>query len=117
LYFLTYALGEVEFAGLPPQGRVLKTLKFAQLVRELSVFYGTKKFISDFQGRIKSFLGPMHFSSLGPLGDSKRIVATKVYSRLSGLMEAEGMHGLLRNTDNPNFIFYTPTAPLARRRL
>jgi hypothetical protein len=27
------------------------------------------------------------------------------------------MHGLLRNTDNPNFIFYTPTAPLARRRL
>jgi hypothetical protein len=32
-------------------------------------------------------------------------------------MEEEGMHRYLRNTDNPNFIFYTQTAPLARHRL
>jgi hypothetical protein len=38
-----------------------------------------------------AFVGPRHFSSLGPFGDSKSIVATAVYSRLSGLME--GMHG------------------------
>jgi hypothetical protein len=40
-----------------------------------------------------------------------------VYSRLSRLMEGEGMHGWLRNMANPNFIFYTLTAPLARHRL
>jgi hypothetical protein len=27
------------------------------------------------------------------------------------------MHGYLRNTDNPNFIFYTLTVSLARHRL
>jgi hypothetical protein len=27
------------------------------------------------------------------------------------------MHGYLRNTDNPNFIIYTSTVPLARHRL
>jgi hypothetical protein len=27
------------------------------------------------------------------------------------------MHGYLRNTDNPNFIFYTLTSPLARHRM
>jgi hypothetical protein len=27
------------------------------------------------------------------------------------------MHGELRYTDNPNFIFYTPTIPLARHTL
>jgi hypothetical protein len=45
------------------------------------------------QGRVKGFLGIRHFSSLGPLGDSKSIVGTKVYSRLSRIMEAEWMHG------------------------
>jgi hypothetical protein len=56
------------------------------------------------QGRIKGFVGPTHFSSLGPLGESKSIVGTTVYCRLSGLMEGEVMYGYLRNTDNPNFI-------------
>jgi hypothetical protein len=32
-------------------------------------------------------------------------------------MMGEGMNGYLRNTENPNFIFYTPTAPLTRDRL
>jgi hypothetical protein len=45
------------------------------------------------QGRIKGFLGPRHFSPLGPVGDSKSIVGTKAYSWLSMLMEVEGMHG------------------------
>jgi hypothetical protein len=69
------------------------------------------------QGRIKGFVGPRHFPLLGSFGDSKSIAGTAVYSRLSGLMEGERMYELLRNTDNPNFIFYTPTAPLARSRL
>jgi hypothetical protein len=69
------------------------------------------------QGRIKGFVGPMHFSSEGPFGNWKSIVATTVHSRLPGLMEGDGMHSYLRNTDNPNFIFYTPTAPLATFRL
>jgi hypothetical protein len=59
------------------------------------------------QGRIKGFVDPRHFSSLGPFGDSRNIVGATVYSRLSGLMEGKGMHR------NPNFIFYTPTVPLA----
>jgi hypothetical protein len=42
------------------------------------------------QGRIKGFVGPKHFSLLGPLWDSKSIVATTVYCRLSGLMEGGG---------------------------
>jgi hypothetical protein len=42
------------------------------------------------QGRIKGFVGPRHFSSLSPLGDSKSIVGTTVYCRLSGLMEGGG---------------------------
>jgi hypothetical protein len=41
------------------------------------------------QGRIKGFVC---ISSLGPFGDLRSIVGTKVYSRLSGLMEGEGMH-------------------------
>jgi hypothetical protein len=45
------------------------------------------------QGRIKGFVGPRHFSSLGRFGDSTNIVGTTAYSRLSGLMEGEGMHG------------------------
>jgi hypothetical protein len=45
------------------------------------------------RGRIKGFVGPRQFTSLGPFGDSKSIVGTTVYSRLSGLMEGEGMHG------------------------
>jgi hypothetical protein len=45
------------------------------------------------QGRIMGFIGLRHFSSLGPFGDSKRIVGTTVYSRLSGLIEGERMHG------------------------
>jgi hypothetical protein len=69
------------------------------------------------QGRIKEFVGPRHFKSLGPFWDSKSTVGTTVYSRLSGLKKGDGMHGQLRNTDNPNFIFYTPTVPLARHRL
>jgi hypothetical protein len=44
------------------------------------------------QARIKGFVGPWNFSSLGPFGDSRSIVGTTVYSRLSGLMEGEGMH-------------------------
>jgi hypothetical protein len=40
--------------------------------------------------------------------------AITVYSRLSRLMEGEGVHGWLRNMANPNFIFYTLTASLAR---
>jgi hypothetical protein len=44
------------------------------------------------QGRIKGFVGHRHFSSLGRFGDSRSIVGTTVYSRLSGLMEGEGMH-------------------------
>jgi hypothetical protein len=44
------------------------------------------------QVRIKAFIGPMHFSSLGPFGDSRSIVGTTVYSRLSGPMEGKGMH-------------------------
>jgi hypothetical protein len=36
------------------------------------------------QGRIKGFVSPTHFSSLGPFGDSISIVGTMVYSRLSG---------------------------------
>jgi hypothetical protein len=39
------------------------------------------------QGRIKGFAGPWHFSSEGPFGNWKSIVATTVYSRLSGVME------------------------------
>jgi hypothetical protein len=62
---------------------------------------------SSTQGRIKGFVGPRHFSSLGCFGDSRSIFGTTVYSRLSGLMEGEGC------TDNLNFIFYTPTVPLA----
>jgi hypothetical protein len=69
------------------------------------------------QGRIKGFVEPRHFSSLRLFGDSKIIVGTAVYSRLPGLTEGEGMHGQLRNTNNPNFVFYTPTAPIARHRL
>jgi hypothetical protein len=42
------------------------------------------------QGRIKSFVSPRHFSSLGRLGNSKSIVVTTVYCRLSGLMEGGG---------------------------
>jgi hypothetical protein len=45
------------------------------------------------QGRIMRFVGLRHFSSLGPFGDSKSIVGTTVYSRLSGLIEGERMHG------------------------
>jgi hypothetical protein len=30
------------------------------------------------KGRIKGFVGPRHFSSLGPFGDSKSIVGTTV---------------------------------------
>jgi hypothetical protein len=69
------------------------------------------------QGPIKGFVGPRLISSEGPFGNWKSIVATTVYSRLSGLMEGEGMNRYLRNTDNRNFIFYTPTGPLARHRL
>jgi hypothetical protein len=39
---------------------------------------------------MKGFVGPWHFSSLGPLGDSKSIVGTTVYCRLYGLMEGGG---------------------------
>jgi hypothetical protein len=42
------------------------------------------------QDRIKGFLGSRHFSSLGPLEDTKSNVGTTVYSRLPGLMEGEG---------------------------
>jgi hypothetical protein len=42
------------------------------------------------QGQIKEFLGPRHFLSLGPFGDSKSIFGTTVYSQLSGLMEGGG---------------------------
>jgi hypothetical protein len=45
----------------------------------------------DKQGRIKGFVGPRHFSSLGPLGYSRSIAGTTVYSGLSGLIE--GIHG------------------------
>jgi hypothetical protein len=45
-----------------------------------------------FQGRIKAFVGPRHFLPLGLFGDSRSIVGNTVYSRLSGLMEGEGMH-------------------------
>jgi hypothetical protein len=38
-------------------------------------------------------VGPRHFSLLGPFGDLKSIVGTTVYSRLSELMEGEGIHG------------------------
>jgi hypothetical protein len=41
------------------------------------------------QGRIKGFVGPRHFSSPGSFGDSKSIVGTTVYCRLSGLMEGD----------------------------
>jgi hypothetical protein len=49
--------------------------------------------ISTGKGRIKGFVGPRHFSSLRPFGDSKSVVGTTVYSRLSGLIEGERMHG------------------------
>jgi hypothetical protein len=45
------------------------------------------------QGRIKGFVGHRHFTSPGPFGDSTSIVETTEYSRLSGLMEEDGMHG------------------------
>jgi hypothetical protein len=48
------------------------------------------------QGWIKGFVGPRYFSSLsslGHFGDSKSTVGTTVYSRLSGVMEGEGMRG------------------------
>jgi hypothetical protein len=38
-------------------------------------------------------VGLRHFSSLDPFGESKSVVGTIVYSRLSGLMEGEGMRG------------------------
>jgi hypothetical protein len=63
------------------------------------------------QGRIKGFVGPRHFSWLDPFGDSESNVGTTVYFRLSGLRDGVGF------TDNPNFIFYTPTVPVARHRL
>jgi hypothetical protein len=44
------------------------------------------------QGWIKGFVGPRHFSSLGPFGDLRSTVGTTMYSQLSGLMEQEGMH-------------------------
>jgi hypothetical protein len=66
------------------------------------------------QGWIKGFVGHTHFTSVGPFGDSTSIVETTEYSQLSGLMEGDGMHGSLRNMNNPNFIFYTLTIPLAR---
>jgi hypothetical protein len=59
------------------------------------------------QGQIKVFVGPSHFSSLGPFGDLTSIAATTVYTGLFGLMKGEGMHEYLRNTNNPNFIFHT----------
>jgi hypothetical protein len=71
---------------------------------------------SVWQTWIKEFVGPRNFSSLDPFGESRSIVGTTVYSRLSGL-GGGGIHESLRNTDNPNFIFYTPTAPLARHKL
>jgi hypothetical protein len=46
-----------------------------------------------YQGRIKGFVGPRHFSSISPFGDSASTVEATVCSRLSGLIEAEGMHG------------------------
>jgi hypothetical protein len=49
-------------------------------------------YMAQVQGRIKGFVGPTHFSSLGPFGDSTSIVGTTVYSRLSGLMEGEEMY-------------------------
>jgi hypothetical protein len=63
------------------------------------------------QGRIKGFVDPRHFSSLDPFGNSKSIVGTTVYSRLSGLREG------VVCTDNPNFVFYTPTVPVTRNKL
>jgi hypothetical protein len=45
------------------------------------------------QGRIKGFVGPRHFSSLGTFGDSKSIAENRVQCRLSRLMEGDGMHG------------------------
>jgi hypothetical protein len=52
----------------------------------------TSQYVPSYdQGRIKGFVETRHFSSLGPFGDSKSIVLTTVYSRLSELME--GMHG------------------------
>jgi hypothetical protein len=48
--------------------------------------------ICSTQGRIKGFVGPRHFSSLGPFGDTRNIFETTVYSLLSGLMEEVGMH-------------------------
>jgi hypothetical protein len=64
------------------------------------------------QGRVKGFVGPRHFSSLGPFGDSRSTVGT-VYPRLSGLMEGNARiiekHGKSE--------LYTPTVPLVRHRL
>jgi hypothetical protein len=45
------------------------------------------------QGRIKEFVGPRHFSSLGSFEDSKSTVGTIVYSRLYVLMKGDGMNG------------------------
>jgi hypothetical protein len=67
------------------------------------------------QGRIKGFVGPKHFSSLDPFGESRSIVGTIVYSRLSWLTEGEGKQRQLRNTNNLNFVFYTLTVNLARQ--
>jgi hypothetical protein len=63
---------------------------------------------------IKGFVGHRHFTFLGPFGDSTSIVGTTKYSQLSGLMEGDRIYGYLRNTDNPNFKFYTSISPLAR---
>jgi hypothetical protein len=42
-------------------------------------------FHSSLREGIKGFVGLRHFSSLGPFEDSKSIVGTTVYSRLSGV--------------------------------
>jgi hypothetical protein len=54
--------------------------------------FSSDPLISFWQGGIKGFVGPRHFSSLGPFGDLKSIVGTTVYSRLSGLTVGEGMY-------------------------
>jgi hypothetical protein len=68
----------------------LRYLQCHQINHKWLKYKGTQN--ANSQGRIKGFVGPRHFLSLGPFGDSKSIVGTTVYSRLSEPMGGEELH-------------------------
>jgi hypothetical protein len=86
--------------GVALLNKALTTVKEITIYSSFGVFYLLVVCLTTvlvhqriyLQGQINGFIGPRHFSSLGPFGYLRSIVGTTVYSRLSKLMEAEGMH-------------------------